>query len=245
MIKKFISAAIGIASLAIVGSASANLIIAIDQTGANNPVNIDNPRAWNFGITQAGANYFSAHGIPFDSAMFDAKVHKDTEAPLVFSLYSGLGGNINGNTLLSRVSIDASKFDQKYEDGGANIFTFTPKVLGMGYYSATLTSTAPDKATEDYFLKQGKLALKNADGTAMDSSYWLQDNGTGDATGTFNGSGNLNNGGGFGGGGSGGGGGGGGIALAPEPGTWAGSRSRCSPLVAASCAASRSRLPYN
>ena len=76
-----------------------------------------------------------------------------------------------------------------------------------------MTSTAPDHATEDYFLKQGKLALKNANGTAMDSAYWLQDNGTGDATGTFNGSGNL---------GGGAGGAGGGIALAPEPGTWAG-----------------------
>ena len=215
MFKKLILAAVGLASLAMVGSASANLIIAIDNTGANNPVNIDNPRAWNFGVTAAGASYFSANGISFDSALFDAKVHNDTSAPLVFSLYSGLGGKVNGNTLLTSVSVPASQFDQQYLGGAGRLFTFAPETLGMGYYSVTLTSTAPDHATQDYFLKQGKLALENSNGTVLDSAYWLQDQGTGDATGTFNGAGVL-------GGGGSGGGAGGGVALAPEPSTWAG-----------------------
>ncbi|MCX6967429.1 MAG: hypothetical protein NTZ46_06530 [Verrucomicrobia bacterium] len=205
MFKKTFFAALAVASLALVSTASANLIVAIDNTGANDPVNIDNPRAWNFGVTQAGADYFTTNGISFDSAMFDAKLHNDTTAPLVFSIYSGLGGDVNGNTLLRQVTVGADQFNQQYLGGQGRIFTYTPGlVFDAGYYSVTLTSTAPDKATEDYFLKQGKLTLEDADGTALDSSYWLQDQGTGHAGSTFNGSGDI-------------GGGGGTMALAPEP----------------------------
>ena len=83
----------------------------------------------------------------------------------------------------------------------------------MGYYSATLTSTAPDQATQDYFLKQGKLVLMNADLTPLASSYWLQDSGTGNAS-TNPPPGSL------GGGGSGGGSGAGGAVAVPETNTW-------------------------
>jgi hypothetical protein len=206
-----ILAAVALAALACTGSASANLIVAIDNTGANDPVNVENPRAWNFGITQTGADYFSANGISFDSALFDAKVHNDTAAPIVFSVYSGLGGDVNGNSLLASVSVPASEFNQQYLGGSGNLFTFAPQTFTRGYYSATLTSTAPDQATQDYFLKQGKLVLMNADQTPLDSSYWLQDQGTGHATSTFDGSGSL---------GGGGSNGGGGVAAVPETSTW-------------------------
>ena len=189
---KKIFAAIAIAAMGWANSAQANLIIAIDQTGANDPVNIANPRAWNFGVTAAGAAYFKANGITFDSALFDAKLHKDTTAPLVFSIYSGLGGNVSGNKLLTSVTVPASQFNNQYQGGAGKLFTFTPELLGAGYYSVTLTSTAPNKATEDYFLKQGKLELLDSDGkTPLASSYWAQDNSTGNATATFNGNGNL------------------------------------------------------
>ena len=212
MIKKLITAAVGLASLAMATSASANLIIAIDQTGGNLPVSIDTPRTWNFGVTAAGAAYFTANGFTFDTALFDAKLHQDTTAPLVFSLYSGLGGNLAGNTLLRSLSVPALEFNQQYGGGAGSLFSYTPALFTMGYYSVTLTSAAPDRATQDYFLKQGKLTLETANGTPLNSAYWVQDQGTGNATGTFNGSGNL----------EGGGGSGGGIVLAPEPGTWVG-----------------------
>ncbi|MCX6967428.1 MAG: hypothetical protein NTZ46_06525 [Verrucomicrobia bacterium] len=225
MFQKTFIAALALASAALVSTASANLIVAIDNTGANDPVNINNPRAWNFGVTQAGADYLVANGITFDSALFDAKLHKDTTAPLVFSIYSGLGGNVNGNQLLASVSAPASEFNQQYLGGQGKLFLFDPQTFTEGYYSVTLTSTAPDKATQDYFLKQGKMVLENADGTAWGSSYWLQDSGTGNAGATFNGTPISGGGDGTGiihhaGDGSGGGGafgGGGGIALAPEP----------------------------
>ena len=186
MNKKLLIAVLAFVALGAFDRVSANLIISIDQTGGNNPVSVDSPRVWNFGITAAGAAYFSQAGITFDSALFDAKVHNGTTEPLVFTLFSGLGGNVAGNTALTTVSMPASAFDQKYSDGGESLFTYKPELLTMGYYSVTLTTAAPDKATEDYFLKQGTLSLLNADGTPLNSSYWLEDKGTGHATSVFN-----------------------------------------------------------
>ena len=200
MNKKLLTAVMAILVLGAVDRVSANLIISIDQTGGNDPVSVDSPRVWNFGVTAAGAVYFAANGLTFDSALFDAKVHKDTEDPLIFTLYSGLGGNVKGNTVLATVSKGSSAFDQQYS-GNDGLFTFSPELLKMGYYSVTLTTAAPDASTQDYFLKDGTLSLLNTDHTVLDTSLWLQDNGTGDATSTFNGVGSL---------------GGGTVALAPE-----------------------------
>ena len=169
----------------------ASLIIAVEQSGANDPINVNQPRVWNFGVTAAGADYFTKNGLFFDSALFDAKIHKNTTAPLVFTIYSGLGGNVNGNTVLTRLSVRSSEFDQRYSGGLGETFEFKPKLFSMGYYSVTLTSVAPDNSTTDYFLKQGKLTLLNSHETPLDSLYWLQDQGTGNATSTFNGTGSL------------------------------------------------------
>ncbi len=200
MAKKLVISAIAFLTLGALDRLPANLIIAIDQTGANQPVSVDTPRAWNFGITSVGAAYFSANGITFDSALFDAKIHNDTTAPLVFTLYSGLGGNVKGNTVLATVSMPASSFNQQYTGGVGSLFTFNPQLFTTGYYSVALTTAAPDTSTQDYFLKQGTLELLNSDKTVLNSSFWLQDQGTGNATTVFNGTGSL-----------------GGYALAPEP----------------------------
>jgi len=207
MNKVILAAAITFLTLGAADRLSANLIIAIDQTGANNPVNINNARAWNFGITSVGAAYFSAHGLSFNSALLDAKIHNNTTAPLVFTIYSGLGGNVNGNAVLTTLSLPSSEFDQQYADDGGNLFTFRPQLFTKGYYSVTVTSRAPDNSTQDYFLKQGKLTLLDSHETPLDSAFWLQDQGTGNATGVFNGTGSL---------------GVSGVALVPEvSGTWA------------------------
>ena len=186
MNKKLLIAVLAFVALGAVDRASANLIIAVDQTGANDPVSIDTPRVWNFGITAAGAAYFSQAGITFDSALFDAKVHNDTTEPLVFTLYSGLGGNVKGNTVVASISEPAKLFTQQYVGGDGSLFKFTPQLLTAGYYSVTLTTKALDTATTDYFLKQGSLELLNADRTELNSSYWLEDKGTGNATSVFN-----------------------------------------------------------
>lgn len=185
--KTLLSVAVAIGMLGAVTPLSANLIIAIGQAGANQPVNVDAPRTWNFGVTSVGAAYFAESGLSFDTALFDAKDHKDTTAPLVFTLWSGLGGNATGNTALATVTVPASQFNQQYSGGAGKLFTFSPLILDAGYYSVTLTSTAPNDATQDYFLKQGLLTLEDSSGNALSSSLWVQDQSVGNATTTFNG----------------------------------------------------------
>lgn len=171
-----------------VSTTQAAYIIAIDNTGANDPVNITNTRVWNFGITQAGADFFSTNGITFDAALFDAKRGSQTleENPLVFTVYRGLGGAVNGNAVVATVSEPKSKFDNSYL--GGDIFYWTPgSQLSTGYYSVTLSSTTPSGGNTEYFLKSGKVVLKDQNQVALDSSFWVQDQSLGTATAVFSG----------------------------------------------------------
>ena len=212
MLKKFLKTAIAVLTLAGAANAHATLLIAIDQKGAEDQISLSSPNVWNFGITQTGADYFSKAGLKFDSASFAVKKHEGTTAPLVFNLYSGLGGAGNGNTLLRTVTLSSGQFDNQYQDSEGNFFDFTPTSLGAGYYSVELSTTAPDQVTKDYQIKSGKLGLYNMNEehqVALGSSYWLQDQGTGDATASFNGTGDLGIGGGV----------TPALAMAPEPST--------------------------
>ena len=204
MKKKLLFATMTFLALGAMDRLAANLIISIDQTGANSPINEENGRVWNFGVTSAGASYFAANGLTFDSALFAAKDHKETTEPLVFTLYSGLGGKVKGNTVLATFSMPSSAFSQQYAGGLGSLFTFNPQLFTKGYYSVTLTSAADNDSTEDYFLKQGKLTLLDSNDSPLASSLWLQDLGTGNATAVFQGTGTLDS-------------VTSGVALAPEP----------------------------
>ncbi|MCX6967682.1 MAG: PEP-CTERM sorting domain-containing protein [Verrucomicrobia bacterium] len=210
MLQKIFRAVIAMATVGMTAHAYANLIIVVDQTGANDPVSIATPRVWNFGITEAGATYFQQNGITFDSALFAAKDFSGTTYPLVFTLYSGLGGNVNGNTALLSISHPATSFNEQYGGGPGSLYTFVPKSFTTGYYSVTLTTGAPDQSNKEYFLKDGKLTLLTEVATgsysAINSAYWLQDQSVGNATTSFNGTGSLY-----------GGDGGSTLGVAPEP----------------------------
>lgn len=190
---KILVAAIALLCLGASDRLSASLIMEVGQTGANGFVSSSSPRIWNFGITELGAAYFNKNGLSFDSALFAAKTHKNTVEPLVFTLYSGLGGDVKGNTVLATVTVTPEEFSTKFA-GGVDTFDFSSLMLTTGYYSVMLTTKASNKANENYFLKQSTMTVLNSDGTALNSSYWLQDQGTGNATTTFNGTGTLYNG---------------------------------------------------
>jgi hypothetical protein len=182
MYKKFKYATCAALILGAAATANAGFLVSIDQTGANNPVSSASGRAWNFGITDAGAAYIAANNVTFDGGFFELKDFSGTTAPIVFSVYSGLGGNVNGNTLLFSVSHTPDQFSGQYSGNPGNTFLFgSALTLTAGYYSATLTTTAPDVSNQEYFLKEGSLIIQG-----LDSQYWLADSGTGTATTTFN-----------------------------------------------------------
>lgn len=152
------------------------VLIAIDNTGANDPVNVDNPRVWNFAIT-------SGTTLTVNRALFGLNDgDKHTDQDITFSLYSGLGGNKSvSNSLLFSVSLTPNQVDGFYTT--MEEFTFGSNfTISAGDYSAMLTTTQP-AGNGSYFLKLGKLGLYNDTGGAFDtatatllsSALWTQD----------------------------------------------------------------------
>lgn len=127
--------------------ASADIIISIDQTGANIPISMDAPRVWNITLTGTGT---------FDSALFAAKRGGDTTTSLDFSVYSGFNGTFGDDAAgrliysTSIASVDISKSSYQTEN-----FSLGDLVLGPGNYSLELSSAATGGGTDQYFIKSG------------------------------------------------------------------------------------------
>lgn len=160
----------------------ANVLIAIDNTGANDPVDRSNPRTWNFEVLDTTGS------IRVNRSLFGLNDGVNTVASIVFTIYSGLGGNRPGNVVLRQATLTADQVDNKYTT--MEQFGFSEITFGPGKYSATLTSEA-NSGNQSYFLKMGKLGLYVDDGTSspavnsstmLSSSLWVQDsNSTGTA----------------------------------------------------------------
>ena len=164
-------------------SRATSVLIAIDNTGANDRVNVDNPRVWNFGIANSGTT------LTVNRALFGLNDGgNNTNQNITFSLYSGLGGNQSvSNTLLFSVSLTPAQVDGFYTT--MEEFAFSTFTFSAGNYSAMLTTTQP-AGNGSYFLKLGKLTLYNDTGGAVDPTtgtplsptLWTQDaNDTGTA----------------------------------------------------------------
>ncbi len=132
--------AIGLAAT----SASASIIISIDQTGANIPISAEAPRVWNITLTGTGT---------FDSALFSAKMGGATTTSLDFTVYSGFGGSFTGaETLYTSVLPNSSVSKSSYQ---VETFSLGQLVLGPGNYSLELSSAATGGGTDQYFIKSG------------------------------------------------------------------------------------------
>jgi MYXO-CTERM domain-containing protein len=169
-----------------------NVLITVDNTGANIPVSTSAPRTWNFAIKEG-------YSFTVGRSLFGLNDGNQTSEPIIFSVWQGLGGNQPANTLLTTVSLTPAQVDGFYTT--LEEFSFVPLTLTAGYYSVTLTSIAPDSpANKHYFLKSGRAVLMvdnaNVDGstdttlasTAVTLGYefWDQDSSTdGTATTTF------------------------------------------------------------
>ncbi|MCX6840566.1 MAG: cadherin domain-containing protein, partial [Verrucomicrobia bacterium] len=161
-----------------------NALLAIDNTGANDPVNINTGRTWNFRIS-AGAGGV----VKIDRALFGLNKGNNAVADITFKIYSGLGGDQAGNTVLRQATLTSLQVDNFFTT--QEVFAFEELTLTPGDYSATLTTTAASGNTA-YALKNGKISLYDASGyvdansTVLSSFYWVQDsNDTGTAGTSF------------------------------------------------------------
>jgi len=129
---------------------------------------IGNPRIWNFTITSAGA----AAGLSAISGNFAIKDTNSIADPIVFTLYNGFNGT--GSSLAS-YSLSANT-----TTSGAfasYLMPITPtSSLSAGGYSLMLSSNTASGGSTQYFVKDGggggTVSLTNADGSALDSSYF-------------------------------------------------------------------------
>ena len=140
-------AKITFALLMAASSASADIIISIDQTGANIPINIDAPRVWNITLTGEGT---------FDSAVFAAKAGGSTTASLDFSIYSGFNGTF-GDDAAGRLIYTSTLVSSEFSTSSyqTEVFSLGSLVLGPGNYSLELSSAATGGGTNQYFIKSG------------------------------------------------------------------------------------------
>lgn len=150
---KFKSIALAlVTSVALVAPSFGTVLISIDITGANDPVDSGSSRTWNFSVTQS---------FEVSRSIFSVKRGSQTDQPIIFSLYSGLGGT---GDLLRSYSLAAASEDTSYDP--PTIFDFENIVLTAGNYSATLTSTTGTSGAFQYFLKNGAIKLYNDNGSA-------------------------------------------------------------------------------
>ncbi|MGA0845922.1 MAG: hypothetical protein ACO3RV_05215 [Luteolibacter sp.] len=169
----------GILFFALAKSAPAvNVLIAIDHTGANQQVSANTSRTWNFAI-KAG------YSITVGRASFGLNAGNKTVEDITFKVWSGLGGDVAGNSLLTTVSLAPAMVDNSFST--LENFDFAPLPLAAGYYSVTLSTNAAT-GNQSYYLKSGRAVLKIDDdsGLVLGSDYWLQDaNDDGTATVVF------------------------------------------------------------
>lgn len=163
--RNFVRLAIILAILAC-SNVKGSIIISLDQTGANLGLNVDEPRVWNFSVSQ---------NIDVSLARFAMKNGNSTTEPVVFELFDNLGAT---GDLIASSTLDPSAFSSSAyvsED-----FSFTSQTLTPGNYSAKLSSTAPASPNNvTYFMKAGRITLYEADGvTELGSEYYTPDSTT-------------------------------------------------------------------
>lgn len=116
------------------------------QTGAQTQIDIDHTSTWSF-----------TPAVPwqFGGGFFTMKAGPKTIEPIVFRLYQGSSASSLG--LIAEVTLTNAQFCAQAPCNQYNVRDFhlvSPVQLSAGTaYFASLTSTAPDRQTEAYFIK--------------------------------------------------------------------------------------------
>jgi hypothetical protein len=142
----------GYVILAVLGGAMAQAsslqtyFLSTGQTGAQTQIDINHSSEWSFTPT-----------VPwqFGGGFFTMKEGSRTVAPIVFRLYEGR--NASSVDLIAQVTLSNAQFCAQAPCQQYNVRDFhlvSPVQLTAGTtYFASLTSTAPDRQAEAYFIK--------------------------------------------------------------------------------------------
>jgi hypothetical protein len=144
------------------------IIARTDQSGANDPISLGNPRIFNFSLTTAYDLY---------SGLFSMKRGSGSTNGITATIYNAING---GGTALTSVFIAANAFSQSFTDME---FLFSNFSLSSGTYSLVLSSTSPTGGSTNYFIKAGNFQITDKDsGTVIGSGYAIDANLTSEST---------------------------------------------------------------
>ena len=133
-------------SLAAQASPLPTYYLTTGQTGAQTQIDINHSSEWSF---------TPATPWQFGGGFFTMKEGSKTTAPIVFRLYQGPTATTMG--LIAEVTLSNAQFCaqapcQQYNVRDFHLVSPMQLTVGMTYF-ASLTSTAPDRQSEAYFIK--------------------------------------------------------------------------------------------
>lgn len=146
----FIAAVVGVLTLGSAREADAALFVTTGQTGAQVQLDRDHTQSWTY--------YVNRPVNDVTGTRFTMKRGPQTSDNITLSLYRGTLAEVPTLTPLTSITLTPSSFTQQYTPIN---FTFPSPVdlEPFYYYTAVLTSTAPDRQSAAYFIKGGSLSF--------------------------------------------------------------------------------------
>jgi hypothetical protein len=153
-----------------------NIIFGVGQsTGGNRSFTTNLPITYNFGVTEAGA----AAGLSAIQFRFTALRGNNATAPVIFTIYDGLGATGN---VIATTSIPAASFGASFVTVDSTLSS--PVALPAGAFSIQLTTTSSGIGADTWRWKDGPLRLLSSSGNDLGRFLYVEDSNTTGTAGT-------------------------------------------------------------
>lgn len=153
-----------------------NIIFGVGQsTGSNRSFTASLPITYNFGVTDAGA----AAGLSAIQFRFTANRGNNATAPVIFTIYDGLGATGN---VIATTSIPATAFGASFVTVDSTLSA--PVTLPAGAFSIQLTTDSAGSGADTWLWKDGPLRLLSSSGTDLGRFLYVGDSNTTGTAGT-------------------------------------------------------------
>jgi len=172
---------IGVAGvlLSAVSGQAENVYMAVGQASGSGNLTVSsaNSLRYNFGVTEQGGSA----GLSAVQVDFTVDRGQQTNDPVVFTVYDGLGGSLGTGSIVSTTSVPAATFSAA-SFNPATVLLAAPLSLASGYYSLEITTNSPGTSNDKYQIKDGVFRLTDITGSALSGLYFVEDsNATGSA----------------------------------------------------------------